>query len=254
MFNLFFRLLNAIFFLVASIAEARQPSQKVKEAVHPYLIPTDHQIKSALDTIFSTTRATFNLNTLREAGFTKTRPRQFTKMLVTSHPIFPGFIFKLYLDSQRYHKEIPEYKSWILRVKGANLIRRKIADLHLESIFKVPHKWIYHIPEAVVSLKGYYPRYYLLVEEDMELLPRNKNKKMWASDLITPELLDQVFVILQELGLYDCAKPDNIPFSKDGRIAFVDTETFGSKKVLFKKMIPYLSKSNQDYWKNLTKK
>lgn len=221
------------------------------DALKPYILRPDHPIKPRLDALFSQMRVTFNLKTLIKAGFAKTYPRKFTNLIVTKHPDIPGYVFKIYLDAQRYYKKRPEYDFWVLRIQGAQKIREAIESYGLQSLFKVPHKWIYILPRQHLP-KGYPNKYCILVEEDMSILSREENKKAWASDRVTPELLNYLWILLKGLGLSDCAKPDNIPFSTDGCIAFIDTETFGDKKVKYKKLIPHLSASNQKHWKLLT--
>lgn len=213
----------------------------------------DHPIKSQLDALFSSSRVTLNLKTLREAGFDRAKPRKFTKLIVTKHPSFPGYVFKLYLDAQRPHKNTAEDQFWKMRVEGANQIRAYIEDYQLESLFKVPQKWIYRLPKHPRPPEGYYLRKTILVEEDMDLLSNKENEETWKSDLITYSLLDALYLILRDIGLKDCCRPENIPFSSDGRIAFIDTQTHGSKTVNFSQLNPYLSPKNKRYWKMVSK-
>lgn len=241
-----------LFAFSGSLFSAEDP-QDFKKTIEPYLLPADHPIKPILDAIFNSSRAIFNLNTLEQAGFKPTAPRKFTQLIVTQHPAVPGFIFKLYLDSQRYYKDLQEHEFWIMRIQGADKVRQEIANCGLEAIFKVPHKWIYCLPTCPKPPSGYYPKLTILVEEDMLLIADKDNKALWGSSYITPQLLDSLFYLLKEVGLYDGAKPDNIPFSSDGRIAFVDTQTFGRKTVNYKKLLPFLSKENRIYWKALIK-
>ena len=56
------------------------------------------------------------------------------------------------------------------------------------------------------------------------------------------------------LGLKDCTKIANCPFSKDGRVAFVDTQTFNKPPVRYYKLIPYLTTKKREYWKKLNSK
>src|SRR6202022_2352869 len=136
---------------------------------------------------------------LRKAGFDQAKPRKFTKLIVTKHFAFPGYIFKLYLDAQRYHKNLPEYHFWILRAEGANKIRRVIRKEGLESLFKVPQKWIYAIPANSPSIpSGYFPKHFILVEEDMNILSSKDNKIFWASSYVTPKLLEGLYSILNK--------------------------------------------------------
>jgi hypothetical protein len=250
--GLIFRFILIFFWTCAAFAEAQHLSKETQEAVAPYLLPHDHPITPVLDHLFSSSRAILNLVALKQAGFAESKPRKFTKLIVTTHPACPGYIFKLYLDAQRYYKDLPEHHYWILRIQGANKIRRELKAQGIEHLFKVPQKWIYALPAHPQPPSGYYTKYYILVEEDMELFSKDDNERLWASSLVTFELLDHLYAILKKIGLRDCAKPDNIPFSLDGRIAFVDTQTFGSKKVRYKKLNPYLSPSNYAYWKTIT--
>lgn len=233
--------------------DAKAVSQETKQSLFPFLMPEDHPIKGALDRMFSSSRVILNLHTLKKAGFDKAKPRKFTKLIVTKHPAFPGYIFKIYLDAQRYRKGFPEYHYWLLRLQGAEKIRREIAERNLEHIFKVPKKWIYRLPKHPLPPEGFLTKSYILVAEDMECYPDEKNKKLWQSDYVVPELLDELHSLLTKVGLRDCAKPDNIPFCRDGRIAFIDTQSFG-QKVLYKKLTPFLSESNKNYWKEIIKK
>ncbi|MGK5594912.1 MAG: hypothetical protein ACSNEK_06105 [Parachlamydiaceae bacterium] len=95
---------------------------------HPYVLPKDHPIHVSLDALFSQSRATLNLKTLKKAGFQASKPRKFTKLIVAKHPSFPGYLFKLYLDAQRHYKDLPEYHYWAARIKGAQLVRKCIED------------------------------------------------------------------------------------------------------------------------------
>lgn len=221
------------------------------QEVEPYLLPLEHPIRPLLQILFSEKRATLNLKTLKKAGFQKAKPRKFTNLIVTKHPAIPGYIFKLYLDAQRHHKETPEYAYWIARVQGANLVRQYIYDHFLEDRFKVPAKWIYELP-ASCREEGYAVKNFILVEEDMALLSDEQNKELWKSNFVTFSLLQELYGILHTVGLYDAAKPDNIPFSTDGKIAFIDTQTFGKKNVRYEKLTPFLSKENQEFWKIMT--
>jgi hypothetical protein len=216
-----------------------------------YILPDSHPVKATLDAIFSESRVIFSQETLRKAGFDKVKPQEFTHLIVTKHPAIPGYVFKIYLDTQRFHSDIPEYDVWKARIQGANLIREQIAARNLSHLMKVPQKWIYVLPHHPKAPKDYYPKATLLIEDDMDILSRDDNFATWESDVVTEELLTALYHLLADLGLKDCAKPDNIPFSHDGRIAFVDTQTFGVKKVLFKKLTHYLSEPNKIIWKNL---
>jgi len=239
-------------FLLFTFLEAKHPPDKTQEVVAPFLMDPQHPIRPILDKIFSYPDAILNLKTMEEAGFVRAKPRKFTQLIVTKHPEIPGYLFKLYLDAQSYHSEKPEHDYWILRIQGAEKIRQEIENNGLEGFFKVPHKWIYALPKPC-RIEGYQTKYYVLVEEDMEIFDEEVNKNLWRSEQVTSVHLDHLYSIVRKLGLKDCLKPDNIPFSIDGRIAFIDTQTFGEEHIKFKKLNRFLSKSNQAYWKTLIK-
>jgi len=219
----------------------------------PYLLPQTHPLHEQLEKIFTSSRVILNLKTLKKAGFTKCKPRKFTRLLVTTHPNTPGYIYKLYLDAQKYYKKLPEYEYWLMRVKGANLILKEIRELGLEEYFKVPKKWIYQLPHSPSPPSEFLRKDFILVEEDMGLYNEKENAKMWKSDKVSREILDGLYTILKNIGLHDCVKIDNIPFSKDGKIAFVDTQTYHEWPVQYKNLIQSLSPDNQEYWKSLIK-
>lgn len=240
-----------VFLLLQFFSLSSELTPKELEKMAPYLMEENHPAKALLDTIFTSSRAILNLEALEKAGFDKSSPRKFTKLIVTRHPALPGYIFKLYLDAQRFHKDVPEYVLWARRVKGAEKIQSYIAAQELEDQFKVPKKWIYLLPEFPKPPNDYYPKSSILVEEDMLLLSDKANKALWASSHVQEGFLKKLYKIIKKIGLQDAAKPDNIPFSLDGRIAFVDTETSGSKDVAFENLLPHLSKPNKRIWREL---
>lgn len=220
LFACFYRLL--LVFILTIPLEASLPQE-----VLPYIMPEDHPIKAGLDALFSSNPSLESFN----------RPiSKRTRLFVGIHPDFPGYIFKFLPNTNPM-----EHEYWLNRIRTANIIRNAIEERGFGDQFKVPQKWLYVLPSR-----------YLLVAEDMNILPTEENKALWKSSYVTPELLYNLFVLLRDLHLRDCCKPDNIPFSRDGRIAFVDTQFFEGK-MKYKRLSPSLSPSNQIYWKVLTK-
>lgn len=222
------------------------------EFLKPLLLPNNHPVKQKLDKIFLKSRASLNLENLTKAGFKKSKLRRITKIVVTKHSSIPGFLFKLHLDSQSEFVEGSELEILVKRIDGANIVRRVIAECNLNSFFCVPQKWIYKIPSHHLIPLGCVQRRYLLVVEDMNIYSKNKNMKIWKSNKITYDLLDKLYFILNQSSLSDCAKPSNIPFSFDGRIAFIDTQNHGYPVVDYDRLLPYLSKKNKSYWESIT--
>lgn len=244
--GVFFKLIILCFTSVALCYAA--PSH-----IDPYLMPENHPAKPILDEIFSKSRAILNMKSMVKAGFIDPYPRKFTRLVVTKHPLLEGYIIKTYLDAQRYYKKKPEHHYWILRIQGAQAIRDAIEKNGWQEHFKVPHKWVYPLPETPAPPKEFLAKKYLLVEEDMQLRSQKENKTQWRSETVTFEWLDRLFQLLDELGLHDCASIDNIPFSIDGRVAFIDTQTFHRWPVDYDKLKHFLSDEMKIYWSQLAK-
>jgi hypothetical protein len=228
--------------------------EKVWDEVKDFLIPTHHPIKRKLDSIFLASRVFYDLHTMKAAGFAPAIPQHHTQIIVTSHPKLKGYIIKAYLDVQEYHLSQPEHYFWVKRVRGATLIRNFIAKYHWQHLFKVPKKWIYLLPDEPSLPPKTLRKMFILVEEDMQIYSDPKNIKLWGSERVTKKLLTALYNIITKLGLYDCAKPPNCPFSRDGRVAFVDTQTYDRWPVAYHKLTPHLSSSNKEYWLRLIEK
>lgn len=250
-------LVMSFIFLASNHVVASSPTPLVSEAVwekvKDHMMPDDHPIKRKLDEIFSSSRALCTMNSMIKAGFDYAIPQHHTHIIVTRHPRLKGYVIKAYLDMQKYHLHKPEHFFWVKRVIGANLIRKAIKAHGYEHLLKVPKKWIYLLPDKPSPPSKYLRKMFILVEEDMNIYDDMTNKSLWGSKSVTKELLKAVYTITTEFGFFDCAKPANCPFSKDGRVAFVDTQTYYKKRVKYKKLTPFLSAPMRTYWKKLQK-
>jgi hypothetical protein len=227
-------------------------SKKVWHKVEPYLLPDDHHTKPILDKIFQT-RALLNKRTMRHAGFIKPEVRRWTHIVVTSHSDLPGYLIKANLDVQRYQHNRPEHKCWSIRVRGARAIQKILDEHNWNHLFKVPKKWIYALPKDPKPPEEFLRKNFILIEENMNLVDKNKNKKSWKKQ-ITKEHLDALYYILTKTGLSDGIKTHNIPFSEDGRISFIDTDSYKKGKVDYSVLTKHLSPEMQKYWKKLYSK
>lgn len=224
------------------------------ESVYDFLIPEDHPIKNELDQIFTSSRAFETHATMKSAGFSPAKPQKFTQLIFTSHPNIKGYVIKAYLDNQKYFEQRPEFYYWVKRIKGANLIRQYIEFNNYSHLLKVPRKWIYLLPDEPSPNPKYLRKNFILVEEDMDIYGDAGNKRIWKSSLVTKELLNALYKTAMDLGLYDSLHPlNNCPFSKDGRVAFVDTQRFYEARVKFYNLTPYLSPTMRQHWLKLTK-
>ena len=222
--------------------------ETIWEAVRPYLIPDHHPIKAKLDRIFGASRVTTNQYTIKDAGFKLTK-QQGGHIIASKHKKLKGYVIKMFMD---YKVTEESWKKWVSRVEGANLIRSTLKKLGLNHKFKVPKKWIYQLPENPPPDANYPHNHFILVVEDMHLVKPKTNRQRFR-EKATPELLDQIYVVSEMLGLYDSPRSSNLSWTKHGKLAFVDTESFYKWPVQYHPLVEHLSRANRPYWKKLTK-
>lgn len=222
--------------------------KKIWKKVSHYFLPYHHPIKEKLDQIFSTTRATANLDALYAAGFSLT-PLQGLRTIAIYHPDLPGWIIKINLDNQQSSRN--DWESWINRIEGGQLIRFEIKKNRVSNLFKVPSQWIYPLPEYPSPPENLLAnrKNFILIAEDMELVSHGENIAFWQ-EKITKKHLNALYIIVKNLGLRDCCRKSNVPWCKDGKLAFVDTESY-NKPVGFPDLLRSLNPDMQNYWKDL---
>lgn len=223
------------------------PDDTLSELLY-YALDDAHPIKKKLDSFFSEVRITEDKKSLQEAGFYWLEPAPFSQTIVTKHPLFPGYVFKLFTDEQDKSEYLFCLKK---RILGAEFVRKYIAETKTEQLFTVPQKWIYFIP----PLASKYPqKHCLLIAEEISLLSYEENVKKWKSDAVSQSTLKVLFEMIHAGGLSDSIYPSNIPFTPDGKIAFIDTECsyWLPEPSLFPILGIYLSEQNRQYWVSLT--
>lgn len=231
--------------------------EEIWNEAEPHFLPKDHPIKNRLDALFSKTRLLASYETLKQAGFRIHISK--SELDVVFHPDLKGYIIKFYLDTHENlpyfnklnltDKYISEVRLWLLRIAGVARIKEILDKHHYHHLIKVPKKWIYPLPLTPES-KDVFSKYFVLVEEDMNLVNDEENKRRYREEM-TPELLKALYTVLKEGVLYDSVYINNNPFSTDGKIAFIDTEEYDRKPVPFEKLLPHLSTEMQVYWKKL---
>ncbi len=221
----------------------------VWQQLEPYFLPDNHPLKPKLDRLFHKKRVTQSRQTFEAAGFAKIKIREPTNLIIGRHPELTGYLLKVYLDTQ---PPVCEWSNWLKRIEGARSIRSCLKR-HRFHHFVVPKKWIYPLPEepSPPFSSHYHRKNFILVVEDMRILKGEENKKAFK-DKMTPEILDELYVILTEEGLIDSVYLDNIPFTKSGKIAFIDTEHHHLQPIKYEKLTRYFSPDMQAYWQALT--
>lgn len=214
--------------------------------IAPYLLPDRHPIKKKMDKIFKNARASANLESFLMAGFSTRGIRNWSHTVVAKHPNLNGVVLKLFFDDQ---PGIDDLSKLMLRIKGAEKAREIIAENGWEDLFSVPRKWLYILPQEPISHEPF-PKNFILVAEDMHLLSKKDNYEKWRGEF-HPNFLNIVFMFLTLGGFVDSVYPFNLPFSKDGRIAVIDTEYFNAWPIPYHKFLRYLSQSMADHWNAL---
>lgn len=217
------------------------------------LIPDDHPAKKNLDIIFSKPGVLSSLDAMEDAGFEDpwVRPKL---LVIGKHPKLKDYLLKVYLDDTPIDAE----QEWLDRIEGALLIKQTIEKYDYHSIMRVPKKWIYFLPEKAFQSSALCenPMTSILVVEDMKLTSYNKSRDFYKNQ-ITYAHLDALFLMLIECKLADSLIINNIPLTRSGHIAFVDTEVAGKSPLIWFKIdqvAKYFSPEMRTYWFSLIQK
>lgn len=222
-------------------------------AVQDYLMPDNHPCKPKLDRLASTTRFTQNPQVMKRSGFTRgERVGRWSRVCASPHVDMQKYYFKVYCDNEIYIKY--DWKRWIHRCKGARLIDECIKKNKLQSMFKVPRKWIYYLPAepSPPNNSQYLRKDFILVCDNMRILDHSENEKNYKKKM-DQKRLKGLYTILQECGLYDSVYCFNMPFNKDGYICIIDTEYWHKWPVPFSKLSKNFSSENRKFWEKITK-
>ena len=146
------------------------------------------------------------------AGFKLVRARD-NKLMVAKHKSAKGFLFKKYNNNIHPARQLTKYER---RVTGAHTIKALI-EMHGLRRVVVPKKWLVRLPDMFSS--GTDAGYIVIVEE-MPIVETDKSKKLYRRiDKRTLRELCLIFYMCKELDF----RAQNMPFTKRGKIAFVDT-------------------------------
>lgn len=220
----------------------------VWNCLSPYFMPLDHPLKPSLDKIFGSARATLNQKSLKKAGFENTKPKKYSKVIVAKHSKLKGYLVKLFTDDQT---GVNDWLSCKNRAVGALKTKNAIEELGCQNLFFVPKKWIYPLPEYPAPPEGYERKNFILVVEKARIYSKQDNLYAWE-DLITSDMLDALYIILKKVGLSDSVFAFNIPFTKEGKLAFIDTEVYGRWPIKYHRLNRYLSPEMRAYWQIIT--
>ena len=185
------------------------------------LLPQTHPLQPALKRLFADPKKFSSQDAWEQAGFVmKWDPLNVnaTTIFVVSHPSIPGYLIKKYPDSVSPSTHLERYMK---RIRGAAKIAEYIGEHGCLSL-AVPKKWLYR-------LSGTFPPDHLLIVEDMDVCEGG----WWGGETLEryrtmdKRVLHELCLILYDLRGCD-AWPQNQPFTRSGKIAFIDTEHLGA--------------------------
>ena len=215
-------------------------TNEMKKMIAPHLLPLDHPARLMLDLIFSKSRVIKDEQSLVNAGFSIIAIQDKSSMVVARHPLVPGFVFKIYRDSEPSgRKGTPGWECLTIRCKNAKKVKKIINKQGLKH-FTVPDKWLYILPPK----KNKQP--VILIATDMEIESRRNTKKAWKT-VASCEHLDELYSILNS-GYGSCFLVNNIPFTKNNTFALVDLEK-PKRKFNMEKVESCFSEEMQNYWR-----
>lgn len=240
-------------FFVLSLQLIAAPSQKNLVEIS---LPNEHPAYAVLETLFhgelSHRLHLFdNYDTLKAAGFiprAQFDPKYPNAILVAAHPYLPGYLIKKYPNHLSPSWQLKKYKA---RIQGARKIADYLEDHHFQHLI-VPKKWLYRLPNEFDHGKSKGSTYLLIVEECHILLQEETLKKYEEMDF---SFIKELCYLLHDLRGCDAA-PKNFPFTKEGKIAAIDTEHLGKTRRDF--LISLLQYFNREHipkaealWKQL---
>lgn len=224
-------------------------SEETWQKVKPFLLPENHPVRHTLDKMFSKKRISQSLTSLNEAGFkTKGGPNNHSKTIFCQHKNIKGYVAKIIPDEF----DADEVTRLLSRIYGAKTVQEIIDKYNYHKIIKVPQKWLYVLPPEPSPPSRLRRKNFILIAEDMNIYAREENYPLWKSFLMTDDLLLAIYTVITEGGFNDCVYAFNIPFSKDGRISFIDTEDHHKWPIPYHRLRKYLSIELAKFWDQLT--
>jgi hypothetical protein len=214
-----------------------------------HILPCDHPAGRLLETLFRRSYIIDNESAFLAAGFAVQRKQRRSLMRVATHPMLPGYVFKVFFMDER-HCERKKRRGWngfARRCDQAERIRGVIHDRRIRH-FRVPRKWLFNAPHHPSCGPDEQP--VVLVADFQDLVPKHENEHAWRHS-ITPGHLDELYAIIEGAGGVS-SRPDNIALTRLGWFAFIDTD-HSTNLHDYESIAPYLSWHMRQYWSSLTR-
>lgn len=172
-------------------------------------------IYALLPELFKDSRMFDSYEAFNSAGFHLVEHAEH-KIMSGSHKLVRGYLFKKYNNDRDGKEQISNYMH---RIEGSKLLRNFISEQDFSRV-AAPRKWLYELPSC-------FSEPYLLVAEKLKLVSEDKTLRNY--DRIGRRQTRELATILYYFrGLNSTVS--NLPFTEDGKIAFVDTERWHHDK------------------------
>ena len=211
-----------------------------------YLFKPNSKDLPIFERIFSNPHLFDSPEEMKAAGF-KVNSRVHLELMVSTHPELKKYIFKKYTNKIPQDEQLAKY---IHRINGARTIAKTLKKYQIQHLI-VPKKGLYPLPPQFGE------NTYVVVAEYLDICTGDDHRSGENGQCyynIPKEVLRELILVMHALGGCD-AWPRNQPFTRQGQIAFVDTEHVGEKERHFARhIIPRLNPKMQQYATNLLNK
>lgn len=152
----------------------------------------------------------------RAAGFKIVRASpSLKKVMVTKHKSARGYLFKKYNNRVSLKDQLQKFQR---RLEGASKLRTFIGEMKFKHVV-VPRKWLYELPPKFTREM---PAYLVIVEK-LPVFDRESDESARRHRRVDFDVLRELCAVF-----YKCKGLDftdkNAPFTKQGQVAFIDTE------------------------------
>ena len=248
---LFFYLLLSFFFSKHLEAEQQDRSIPLNKEIErsllkEFLLKKEDPLHEQLRAIFDDKNMFQSSGSLKKKGFKIISHDCGKRIMVAEHPSIPQFLFKKFTDKIDKKTQL---KNYLNRIQGAEIIRESIQRHQFQHLI-VPKKFLYRLSEKFPSHS------YLLIVEKLDLYheskkpknqydPKSPLRKLYYDMNI--DILRELCTVLHEIKGCD-SMPRNQPFTRTGKIAFIDTENVGKNSEHFYTFtVPALNPMLQNY-------
>lgn len=236
-----FNSLNLIFLVLGltHLAPLLGSSHRTPLKTEEYLFHPTVEEAPLFEQIFADPALFESPEQMRAAGF-EVNQRVHEELMVATHPLLKTYIFKKYTNKIPQDVQLAKY---IHRVNGARTIEKCIKKYSFKHLI-VPRKGIYPLPPQFGKNS------YLVVAEYLDICSGDDHRSGENGQRyynMSKDVLRELIYMMHVLGGCD-AWPRNQPFTRQGKIAFVDTEHVGEKSRHFARhIIPRLNPELQLY-------